>query len=230
MSWADTETNNNTEKKEIEYLKFEEGVTVLRILDEEPLSRWTHWIKEANGGKGVGIYCTNDKTCPICKVNAQEKKEGLKPSERTYRTSMSHSINVLVKTVNGKEVNKVMVLEKGNGLFGQLHSQMAMLSASGLSPDLRLVDLIINKTGTGLNTKYTVMPNMRKIYSLDDSEMKLEKYDLEQLKPALTAEQITDLMGGANFNDVIGTNNDTENEVASSDTNADIDIDFTQPE
>ena len=55
---------------------------------------------------------------------------------------MTHSINVLVKKLGTQDLNEVMVLEQGNGLFGQIKDQMTMLQTMGMSTDLRNVDFI----------------------------------------------------------------------------------------
>ena len=42
MSGWDFNSNNNDKK--IEFTKFPEGVTKIRLVDPEPHMRWTHWL------------------------------------------------------------------------------------------------------------------------------------------------------------------------------------------
>ena len=190
------------------------------MLDIAPYSRYCHWIPSANNGKGVGIDCIG-KDCPICKVIQTEKREKLKI--RTYNNKMTHSINVLVKKLGGQDVNEVMVLEQGNGLFGQIKDQMTLLAQMGMSPDLRNVDIIVNRTGTGFNdTKYSVMVNQMTMKPLSAEEQALEKYDLKEIKPKLNADQVIQLMNGKSLEDVCSSESGSDFEEVDA-------VDFTNP-
>lgn len=199
--WTNVGTKEGAgDKKEVKYVKFPVGLSIIRVLDVAPRSRFTHWIGKANSGKGVGIDCIG-KNCPICEVIKMERKEKL--PNKTYTSKMTHSINVLVKKLGAQDVNEVMVLEQGNGLFGQIKDQMTLLAGMGLSPDLRNVDLMVNRTGTGFNdTKYSVMVNQMNMKELTDAEKALEKYDLKEIKPTLDSNQIIDLMTGKSLDEV----------------------------
>ena len=219
--WSNVGANGGgAEKKEVKYVKFPVGASVIRVLDVPPYSRFTHWIPSANNGKGVGIDCIG-KDCPICKVIQTEKREKLKI--RTYNNKMTHSINVLVKKLGGQDVNEVMVLEQGNGLFGQIKDQMTLLAQMGMSPDLRNVDIIVNRTGTGFNdTKYSVMVNQMTMKPLSAEEQALEKYDLKEIKPKLNADQVIQLMNGKSLEDVCSSESGSDFEEVDA-------VDFTNP-
>lgn len=208
FSWNNVGQQGNGEKKEIGYLKFPEGASVIRILDDAPYSRFTHWIPQANQGKGVSIDCIG-KNCPICEVIKKEKKEG--KTTKSFNSKMTHSINVLVRKLGGQDKNEVMVLEQGNGLFGSIKDQMTMLSNMGFDPDLKNVDLFINRTGKGFNdTKYSVMANPATLKPLTEDEKKLEKYDLKELKPMLDEAQVIMLMNGKSLDEACQLYNDTK--------------------
>ena len=201
-SWNSVGNASGKDKTEVKYIRFNEGATKIRVLDEAPFSRWTHWLKApANGGKGVGIDCIG-KDCPCCAINKAEVTRGVDKKAVSYPAKMLHSINVLIKRPDLVEVN---VLEQGNGLFGQLKDCMTMLGSAGLTPDLRTVDLLVNRTGKGFSdTKYTVMPLLNSILSITDKEItEAEKYVLTELKPKLDKEQITKVMNGATFDEIV---------------------------
>lgn len=210
MSWNEVGTENNGEKKEVSYLRFAEGSTVLRVLDEAPYSRWQHWLPApANGGKGVGIDCIG-KECPVCAKIALEKARGVAKENIKFSTKKVHSINVLVRKTDG--TSEVNVLEQGNGLFGNLKDVMVMMGSAGMQPDLRNMDIMVNRTGTGFNnTKYSVMPLMNKISPLTDAEKALEKYDLMALKPKMTPEQINKVIEGAKLDEIVKENENVNN-------------------
>lgn len=189
--------------KEVKYVKFPEGISIIRLLDEAPMSAWQHWIGKAQGGKGCGVLCIG-KECPICEIIKKEKADKVKV--RTYTAKMTHSINVLVKKLGTQDINEVMVLEQGNGLFGQIKDQMTMLQTMGMSTDLRNVDLIVNRTGSGFNdTKYSVMVNVATAKPLTEDEKKLEKYVLAEIKPKLDRGQVLELMNGKSLDEVCKT-------------------------
>lgn len=221
--WNNVGNENNTEKKEVKYLKFPEGSTVIRVLDEAPYTRWQHWLPApANGGKGVGIDCIG-KDCPVCQKIAMEKAKGTPKELIKLTTKKVHSINVLVRKSNGED--ELNVLEQGNGLFGNLKDCMVMMGNAGITPDLRKMDVMVNRTGTGFNsTKYSVMPLMNKISDLTEKELALEKYDLKSLKPILTPEQIIQVMNGATLDSI--AKNETEGNT--NQPSGEVEIDFSQ--
>lgn len=229
MAWEEVGSNNeNSEKKEVKYLKFPVGATRIRVLDSEPYSRWTHWLPApANGGKGVSIDCIG-KGCPVCEAINMEKAKGTPREKIRFSTKKTHSLNVLVKSDTGSEVN---VLEQGNGLFGQLKDVMVMMSSIGMKPDLTTVDVMVNRTGTGFSdTKYSVMPLMNEVKPLTEEELNLEKYDLKNLKPNLEPAQITAIMNGAKLEDVAKEDMEEDKPVEPSEMSdtAPFKVDFTQ--
>lgn len=214
--------NGNSEgsdKKEVKYLKFADGMNTIRLLDKEPYSRWTHWISES-GQKGCSIDCIGQATCPVCAVNKAERAMGKKGVELTYRTSMTHSVNV-INRANGE----VAVLEKGNKIFQDIAMSLTMLEQMGKEKDITTIDIIVTKTGgPAFNTiKYNVMPNPGTIKSLTAEEIALEKFDLENLKPKLNREQVEGMMNGKTLEEVC-TGDRTDSLTPSVN---DLDIDFT---
>lgn len=208
MAWLDVNNNGNGgSSTEVKYVKFPVGKTKLRVLDAEPYSRWTHWIKAANAGKGMSVDCIG-KGCPVCRAIVEDKKA---KREKRYSSSKSHAINVLVKDQLGTAVNEVQILDKGNSIFGMMAD---IMSESG---DLRGYDLTITRRGESLGEiSYTVLP----VYPptpLTDSEKALEKVDIKEMRKPLTAEQIEVLMAGGSL----------APKEESSDSAGDINIDFT---
>lgn len=226
MSWDMVGNEKKSNKgDEVKYLKFEEGTTIIRLLDEAPESYFSHWIARAQGGKGIGIACCG-KGCPICEEMRKEKAQKVDYTSRKWARPIKHMINVLVKKSNGKDINEVMVLEQGNGLFGQIKEQMTLLSTMGMSTNLMDYDIIINRTGTGFgDTKYSVMVNPMGMKPLTDEEKALKKYDLTAIKPAYTPEQIIMYMNGSTFDEV----NAIENKDIEQPVNATHGMDFSDP-
>lgn len=221
MSWNEVGTEQIGEKKEVNYLKFPVGATTIRVLDEAPYSRWTHWLPApANGGKGVGIDCIGEG-CPVCAKIAMEKARGIDRANMKFSSKKTHSINVLVRKPDGND--ELAILEAGNGIFGNLKDVMVMMGTAGMQADLRMLDVLVNRTGTGFNnTKYSVMGLMNKVSPLTEKEKLIEKYNLNELKPKLTAEQIVAVMEGAKLDEI------AKQEGSAPQTNNAPVVDFTQ--
>jgi hypothetical protein len=212
--WTDLErrerNSGESTNKKVEYVKLTPGGTVkLRILDEQPESRWVHWVQSANKGKGLGIRC-NGKGCPICADISEKKKT--KQAQR-YSCTKSHSINVL-----NRNTGKVEILDKGNKIFEQL---LNMLNQMG---DLRNFDISITTTKTGsenTNVNYSVLPTFPPT-PLTEAEKAMEKYDLKEITKGFTNEQILLLIGGATIEEV------TSNVTTDISNDSSEPIDFTQ--
>lgn len=210
MSWETIGNNAKDKKSEIPYVKFPQGQTLIRILDDAPYSRWTHWLPKANGGKGLSVDCIG-KECPVCKARRESEE-----NKNLFSVRQAHSINVLVKKLGSETKNEVMILEGGNGLFSDIKSIMSLLEMQGLPKDLTMTDIVVIRTGEKLSTKYSVMP-VQPFAPLTDEQKALEKYDTAKLKPMFTKEQIEKLMNGATIEEVTEEKKDDN-----------VDVDFTQ--
>lgn len=211
MGWNDVKSNDNN-NKEIKYFKPQNGMQIIRLLDQEPFTRWVHWIQSANKGKGVSIDCIGDG-CPICADIKREKDAGVKNTK--YNSRKTHSINVFVKKQGTIDVNEAMVLEKGNNAFIPIKDAMAVCETMGMGSDLRKVDLLMQISGKADKPNYSVNP-LQPSYNQNTTPDgkpfdELEKYDCTALKPTLTADQIVELMNGASLDEVTGNTKEETN-------------------
>lgn len=197
MGWDNVgNTGSNNGAKEKKYLKLESGTTTLRVLDEAPGVRWTHWLPEGNEGKGFSVNCAGTD-CPVCKIMAEKKRAGQKCK---YSSRKLHAINVL-----NKADNTTYILDQGVKIFNGLKT---LLTEMG---DLRKYDVKIVKTGEGFtNIDYQVFP----VFPPEELSAELktkadaEKHDIdEQIKPN-TIEEINQLMEGKPLSEVFGNGND----------------------
>lgn len=212
MGWDNVKSmDNNNNSKDVKYFKAQQGVHIVRILDDGPHSRFIHWIQNANKGKGVSIDCIG-ANCPVCAQIKAERDAGQK--QPTYIKRFVHSINVYTKKQNGQDVNEVQVLEKGNNVFLPMKDSMAVLEAMGLGSDLMNVDLMIQVSGPANKPVYSINPLPQTINQNNTPDGKpfseLEKYDCTNLKPMLTADQITALMNGAGLDEITGNGTQEE--------------------
>lgn len=121
-----------------------------------------HWVRAEKNGKPVAYIClekTFGADCPICSAigrgisasNDDETVELLKDANAAQK----YLFNVLHRSSTDKP-NEVQVFEVGNKIFEQV---LEFVTEYGDITDLKDgLDLIINREGSGLDTKYTVMP------------------------------------------------------------------------
>lgn len=203
MSWNDVGTTSNggtSNKPERKYLKIPTGTTTIRVIDEAPEVRWTHWIPEANEGKGFNANCPG-KGCPICKEIAEKKKAKQKCK---YSSRKLHAINVL-----NRADNEVYILDQGVKIFNGLKTLMAEMG------DLREYDVKIVKTGESFgNIDYQVFPVFppEELSSELKEKAENDKFDLKEYTKPVTVEEIVKLQQGASLESVFGNSNTDEEE------------------
>ena len=95
MSGWSFETGGGNSKKQ-EFTKFPEGITKIRIIDVEPVERWTHWMARDKRS----INCPG-KGCPICEIRKQEKANKL---PYTYPMARRFALQVLNRNTNKLKV------------------------------------------------------------------------------------------------------------------------------
>lgn len=189
MGWDDVNGSGSTGDK-MEYVKLNVGTTVIRCLDTAPKSRYTHWVQQANGGKGVSVTCCGGKTCPICAERQEAKEAGRDYNDMPYNARKVHAMNVI-----DRADAKVKILEKGKGLFEHLAS-----FKDAVGP-VNAYDVQIIRKGEKFNeVSYTVIPKVP--VALTAEELELAKYDLDELSKAWTPEQIRLAMSGATMEEI----------------------------
>lgn len=211
MGWGDIK-GNNSDKQELNFLSFVDGTTQVRVIDDEPFSRWTHWLPQANDGKGLSVTCIG-KECPVC---AEIKRAKATKETPKYSSRKMHALNVI-----NRGTGEVNILDKGNKVFEQiLGIREEMFEDYG---DLINYDVKIRVSNAGTrDASYVIIPHLKK--PLTSDEKALEKYNLEEVFPILTAEQVQTLMDGGSLT--------PDEEVQSDDTketgNDNLNVDFTQ--
>lgn len=122
-----------------------------------------HFIKTPDSaGKPAAVYVCSDKTfgkpCEICeaakKLMAVSTNDDQTKQLKEALSAQRYLLNVLHLT--GTEPDKVQIMEVGQGVFEAI---CGLIGEYGDITDLNEgTDLKITRTGSGLDTKYTVMP------------------------------------------------------------------------
>lgn len=176
--------------KKAEFTKFPVGITRIRVLDNAPDVRWTHFLNQFKRS----VNCPG-KGCPICEIRKNQKanKEPI-----TYAMGRRFAVNVF-----NLETGKTEICEQGVGFFEDLRDLKDELEDKGK----KLSDAIIKvkRRGTGKDdTSYRL--DIDSISPLSEDE--LAKYDEDKVvlgeyfKPH-TNEQILRLVKGEAWDDVM---------------------------
>jgi hypothetical protein len=213
MGWdsLDVNTSNSESKGKVEYAKLGVGSHIIRFLDNDIFSRWTHWIPAANGGKGFGVNCIG-KDCPICEIRKSDPQgEGKKYSNR-----QKHAVNILERELDSKGqptgVTTLSLLDKGNMLFNSIRDIKNMSESTHgdiTNYDIRLQASPTNKPN---QLSYTGLPMNPTPLSDADKELALDKVKLEEFFVPFTRDEIIRFMAGATVSEVIESRED-KNEV-----------------
>lgn len=183
----------------VEFTKFPVGATRIRVLDPAPHVRWTHWMQKFKRS----INCPGMKVCPIDDIINKQKANGEVP---TYTRSRRYAINIF-----NYETGKVEVMEQGKTFMEDL--KMIMSDLADDNKTLSDVVLKVRRTGTGKDdTKY-------RIDQAGDAEGNppVEGItDLQEYFKPHTVEQITRLLKGEEWDDVMKAESTDDNPLDSS--------------
>lgn len=220
FGWDDIANDKSSDgnKDSMDYTKFPEGSTIIRVLDKEPYTRWTHWVQQANGGKGLGVTCIG-KGCPICELISIAKANKEKPK---YTSRKVHSMRIINRTTEKVEIN-----EQGKTFYENLKNIMDEVG------DVRAYDIKVIRKGTGINdTSYTLLPMKAtgsfdmvndkyvfKDFATEDKEKFDDTFSFTDLYNPPTQEQVLAILEGKPLNEIFTSENKTDE---------DIEVDFTK--
>lgn len=182
----------------VEFTKFSEGLTKIRLVDTVPHMRWIHWMSQHR----KGVNCPG-KGCPICEIRNQQKKNDETP---TYNMAKRLSLQVINRN-NGR----LEMMEQGVTFFEDL--KMVLLMAVEKNLDINGVDLMVRRKGTGKDdTTYRI--DLGEEYPLTDEDKKLieeKAVVLDEYFAENTVEQLTRLLNGEDWETVM-TREESEEE------------------
>ena len=190
MSGWDLGGNGGEERKKAEFAKFPVGITRIRILDEIPFTRWTHFLNKFKRS----INCPG-RGCPICEIRKNQKAN---KETQTYAMARRIAINIY-----NYETKRVEIMEQGVTFFEDLRDLMQDLTEDG--KQLRDAIIKVRRRGEGKDdTSYRL--DVDKIEPLADEEITKMSEDLtdlsEYFKPH-TNEQILRIVNGEDWEDVM---------------------------
>ncbi len=191
----DSKSKSNTKHN---FTKFPVGITRIRIVDEEPFQRWTHWMPQFKRS----INCPG-KGCPICKIR---KNQRANKEKETYSTTNRIAIQII-----NRETGKLEIMEQGRTFFEDLRDIMEELHDK--NKKLIDVDIKVKRRGEGKDdTSYRL--DIDKEYPLTEEDKKLinDKIDLSELFKPHDINKITRLLNGEKWEDVMYENNESNDD------------------
>jgi len=180
MGWNDVTREKSEDKDKLQYTKFEQGNTLIRILDDEPFSFWQHWLTKQN----TSVSCMG-KDCPICGVIAQQKAANETPQ---YNSTQRHAIRIWNYTTQRMEI-----LIQGRSFFTnllELHKEVG---------ELKTYDIKVIRKGQGKDTKYVLLPAAPAEFQYADQ---CEEVDMKEQFKAPTKEEMLMLMEGKTWTEI----------------------------
>lgn len=190
VSWDLDAGNNSGGNDKVEFIKIPEGLTRVRIVDEAPYQRWTHFLRKQRRS----VNCPG-RGCPICEIRKQEKAQGLKVF--TYDMAKRFVFHVI-----NRETKKLEILEQGKTFVQDLKLLMTDLKEEGLT--FMDADIKIRRTGmTKDDTVYRLDIGARTELTVEEKKLLTAKLDFEQYFAPHDPDKILRVLNGEEWNDVM---------------------------
>lgn len=186
---------------DIPFMELKEGDNLVRFLSDDEGNFYVetgyHYLRQGKEVKAIACNrLTDGSECYICDVVHElykSKSEADKKLAKEWRAGSRIFFNI-VDRADGE----VKVLGAGNTIFKELLKYFADPDWGDLTDQSQGHDVVITKTGTGLDTEYSLMPKPKPSKLGVDVEL----HDLNNLIKLFTPSEQEALLGGASFEEV----------------------------
>jgi hypothetical protein len=195
FSWdVDSNTGGTGGGDKANFAKFPEGITKIRVIDEAPYQRWTHFMKKFKRS----INCPG-KGCPICEIRRAEKQNKMPYSHAMAKRFALNIIN--------RETNRVEIMEQGKTFIQDLVDLMGDLREDG-GKTLLDADIKVRRRGLGQDdTTYRLdIDSVSALSDIDKDLIDKKRIKLDEYFKPHTPEQILRLLNGEAWEDVMASN------------------------
>jgi hypothetical protein len=206
FSWdVDTNTGGNGGGDKANFTKFPEGITKIRVIDEAPYQRWTHFMRK----HGRSINCPG-KGCPICEIRRAEKQNKMPYS---HAMAKRFALNVI-----NRETNRVEIMEQGKTFIQDLVDLMGDLREDGKT--LLDADIKVRRRGLGQDdTTYRLdIGDKYELSDIDKDLMESKRIKLDEYFKPHSPEQILRILNGEAWEDVMKSDQEPSNATTSNNT------------
>ena len=190
-----------------DFMKPQEGKNRVRFLPpkaagQSPFVMVNEHFIETPGGQKVRFACPRlmeKKPCPACQ-QADELKRSGNPIDRDKAWSLYPKLRVYANVYDRENPGNPRILAFGKTVWNGLKRIRRDRDEGGdfTNPMADGFDVIINREGTGLQTKYSVSTS-RSDSALAETDEEIDRiiqaqYDLEKYAKVLTLDEVLDMM------------------------------------
>ena len=180
MGWNDVTSEKRDAAEKIPYTSFKEGNTLIRAIDNEPYSFWSHWLPKQQ----TSVTCLG-KDCPICDVIAEQKADKQTP---TYGNGKRHALRIW-----NHDTKQMEVLIQGTKFFSQLQTLHKEVD------DITKYEIKVRRSGSGTDTTYMLLPQQPSAFEHADQ---LTPVDMAELFAPKPKEIMLQLMEGKSWDEI----------------------------
>lgn len=184
MSWnfEDTKGSGGSSSNKVEFAKFQEGITKIRVLDEVPFFRWAHWMPQFKRKVTCSGY-----DCSICELNRELKA---KKQDAKYNNVRNWALNIF-----NHNTGKHELLEQGITFMEELREIMEELKKQGKSLTSAIIKIRMRTSSEGKATwRMDIDSDDEPMNELELEAMK-HLVDKDEYFKAPTKEQLDELLG-----------------------------------
>lgn len=188
-------------KGDADWMQLEDGDNLVRFLSDEEgnfyFETGYHYISQ--GKEKVAVVCNKvhaGEPCYICDVISELNKSKDK-GDKALAKELQAKSRVFFNVVDRAD-KKVKVLGAGNSIFKELLKYFADEDWGDLTDPETGHDVVINKSGSGLDTEYSVMPKPKP----SKLGMEVEFKDLTEIAHPFTYEEQEQVMDGTSPEDI----------------------------
>lgn len=183
MSWNFEETSQSSggSSNKLEFTKFAEGITRIRVLDDVPFMRWAHWMPQYSRK----ITCPGFG-CPVCELNKKLRASG---GKNKYDNSRAWALNVYNHDTERHELN-----EQGIKFMEELREVMEDLKRDGKKLSDAIIKIRMRKGTDGKATWRMDIDSDDTPFTEAEQEALKQLVDKDEYFKAPTFEQIQELL------------------------------------
>lgn len=192
-----------------DWMTLEDGDNLVRFLSDDDGNFYHetgyHYIKQ--GKEKVAVVCNrlnSNEACYICDVVDALYKSKDK-SDKDLAKDLSAKARIFFNVIDRTD-GKVKVLGTGNQIFKELLKYFADDDWGDLTHPVTGRDVVINKSGSGLDTEYSVIPKPNPSKLKEDVELK----DLSEIAKPFTYEEQEMVMNGMSTEDIFKRREESE--------------------
>lgn len=172
-------TGTKTDGSKKDFMKLPVGVTLIRVLDNDPYVRWSHWMTQFHRS----VTCPGN--CAICKIRKLEKAEGI--AKPRYSLQRKFSMNVY-----NHGTDRIEIMDEGVDFM----AEMRIVREDLIAQQKNLSDAVLKVRKTIVSDKPKYRVDIDNVSTYSDKELQAieNKTNFAEYFKTATHEQIKALL------------------------------------